>query len=55
MARPTLWEAHEAGRAGFWIEDFEGPPSDEPPTATLIDTTAEGVLRPGDVPEELRP
>lgn len=55
IARSMLWEVHEVGRAGFWIEDFEALPSDMPPTATLIDTTAEGVLRPGDLPSELQP
>lgn len=55
VARPALWQAHHAGRAGFWIEDFGALPSDMPPTATLIDTTAEGVLTPGDLPGELQP
>ena len=53
-ALPVLAEADGEGRSSYWIEDFDGIPSDLPPSTTPIDTTDAGVLRPEDLPPELR-
>lgn len=53
-ALPVLTEADDEGRSSFWIEDFDGVPSELPPSTTPIDTTAAGVLRSEDLPPELR-
>jgi hypothetical protein len=58
-ARPVAEDALGAGRAVFWIEDFEGelPMERMPAGVTYVDTAARGeyVLLPHHLPPELLP